>query len=100
MCCGSKRSAWRATETVARAPSPAPQGPRPGSNGALVARAQAPASPSRGVPLEYTRDSPIRVWGPATGRPYDFSGAHSVQAMDPRDAAALSRTGLFRRVQA
>jgi hypothetical protein len=49
------------------------------------------------VMLEYLEVAPIRVWGPATGRPYDFSGAQPRHAMDARDAAALARSGLFRR---
>jgi hypothetical protein len=49
------------------------------------------------VMLEYLEVAPIRVWGPATGQPYDFSGAQPVHAMDARDATALARSGLFRR---
>jgi hypothetical protein len=49
------------------------------------------------VLLEYTEVAPIRVWGPATGQPYDFSGARPVHAMDARDAAVLARSSLFRR---
>jgi hypothetical protein len=57
-------------------------------------RTQAPAG---AVMLEYTEVAPIRVWGPATGRPYDFSGDQPVHAMDARDAALLARSNLFRR---
>ena len=101
MCCGSKRSAWRATAVPSRAPSPAPSpapwAAPPAPNGTQAARAQGMATPSFAVTLEYLRAAPIRVWGPATGHPYDFSGSQPTQAMDARDAAALSRTSLFRR---
>jgi hypothetical protein len=40
----------------------------------------------------------IRVTGSATGRQYEFSGAAAVQSVDARDAEALLRTNLFRRV--
>lgn len=47
------------------------------------------------VPLRYLEKSPIQVRGPVTGRRYEFSGAHPVQAVDPGDAAALLRTRFF-----
>ncbi len=57
----------------------------------------APAQPpSFSVSLHYLENSPIRVRGPVTGRQYDFSGSHSVQAVDSQDAQALLRTRFFR----
>jgi hypothetical protein len=53
-------------------------------------------SPSASVALRYTESSPVRVRGPVTGRQYDFSGSHPVQAVDSRDATALVRTLFFR----
>jgi hypothetical protein len=38
------------------------------------------------------------VRGPATARPYEFSGASPIQPVDPRDVEALVRTRFFRRV--
>jgi hypothetical protein len=49
------------------------------------------------VTLHYTEDTPIRVWGAVTGRAYEFAGAETAQPVDPRDAAILTRSGLFRR---
>jgi hypothetical protein len=37
------------------------------------------------------------VRGPATGQPYEFSGAQPVRAVDPRDAEVLLHTRYFRR---
>ena len=45
--------------------------------------------------LRYTETSPILVRGPVSGRQYEFSGSKPVQVVDPRDAAALLRTGFF-----
>jgi hypothetical protein len=52
------------------------------------------------VPLRYTEGTPIRVWGAVTGRAYEFTDAEPAQAVDPRDAAILTRGGLFRRAPA
>jgi hypothetical protein len=106
MCCGSKRSAFR--NTSARAPSTTPLVSQSASNTAHIRSApgQNPVTPSasisaRGpiasVNLRYMETSAIRVCGPVTGRRYDFSGALPAQAVDPRDAAILTRSGLFRR---
>jgi hypothetical protein len=53
--------------------------------------------PFGAVRLQYIEVAPIRVWGPATGRPYDFSGAEPVHPIDARDASILARSSLFRR---
>lgn len=93
MCCGQKRSALRNAPNSPRAPR---QTLAPAATPAL-ATAPAPA-PSRNssVALRYLESSPIRVRGPVTGQPYDFSGSHPVQAVDSRDATALLRTRFFR----
>ena len=49
------------------------------------------------VMLKYLERSPIMVRGSTTGRHYQFSGSSPVQVVDGRDAAALLRTGFFRR---
>jgi hypothetical protein len=99
MCCGRRRSAWSA----ASAPLRAPRSVAPATSDASVGRRVAPTqgmsaqAPAHAVMLEYLEAAPIRVWGPATGRPYDFSSAEPRHAMDARDAAALARSGPFRR---
>jgi hypothetical protein len=50
------------------------------------------------VTLRYLERSPILVRGSLTGRHYQFSDATPVQAVDPRNATALLRTGFFRRL--
>jgi hypothetical protein len=87
MCCGSLRSGLRAA-SVPRGATP-PQAP------------PAPFVPARatqaGLGLAYVKDSPIQVRGPITGRAYGFAGGET-REVEARDAAALLRTGLFRRV--
>lgn len=106
MCCGRKRAAWRSASAPVRAPSPsaAAQGGtgRPVVPGARVVQPNGGLThaPFGAVTLEYTETAPIRVWGPATGLPYDFSDSQRVHAMDARDAAALARSSLFRRTEA
>jgi len=41
---------------------------------------------------------PLRVQGPATGRPYGFSAAERAQAVEAADVASLLATRLFRRL--
>ncbi len=86
MCCGSLRSSLRAApapqKAVSRRPPP-------------VAGPAAPTQASVG--LAYAKDAPIQVRGPITGRAYAFPGAGETREVEPRDAAALLRTGLFRR---
>jgi hypothetical protein len=108
MCCGSKRAAFRNMSTRSRAPSAAPvasQGESetvhiqgaPGWDAAAMTAAVSVRGSSLSVLLHYMETSAIRVRGPVTGRPYEFSGARPAQAVDPRDAAVLTRTGRFRR---
>jgi hypothetical protein len=99
MCCGRRRAAWQSSSVPSRAATSAAAvsaGPPAGSRPRQTHGARAP-TPSSAVRLEYTEAAPIRVWGPATGQPYDFSGADRVHAMDARDAAVLARSSLFRR---
>ncbi len=91
MCCGNKRSILRnaapPTASVPRAPRPNPVAGSP-----RLATDPAPA-----VILHYLDRDPVRVWGPVTGRAYEFSGERPDQPVDPRDAAVLSRSRFFRR---
>jgi hypothetical protein len=68
---------------------------------AMIAPASPPAdraqTPAQRVTVRYTASRPIRVRGTATGRVYHCSARSPVLAVDARDAAALIRTGLFRR---
>lgn len=96
MCCGNRRSAWRnaqpsSSRTATRsAPVPAPT--LPASSGGW--------GQLEPVVLSYTESTPIKVWGAVTGRAYEFAGAEAAQAVDPRDAANMTRGGLFRRAPA
>jgi hypothetical protein len=101
-CCGQKRAALRS------APPPAVTPPSPNQPAAIsqppMARSQVTAHTQSAQPLprhssvalRYTQASPTLVRGPASGRHYQFSGSKPVQTVDPRDAAALLRTGFFR----
>jgi hypothetical protein len=99
MCCGRRRAAWRSALLPSRtAASSTPVASGSSARNRLGQTQGAPAKAlSSAVMLEYTEVAPIRVWGAATGQPYDFSGAHPVHAMDARDAAVLARSSLFRR---
>jgi hypothetical protein len=46
--------------------------------------------------VEYAGGRTITVVGTVTGRRYTFSGMSRLQAVDPRDAAALLRERVFR----
>ena len=102
MCCGSRRWALRNPSTPLRARSAAPLVPQGTSNRAHIVGAPGQSlAAARGssplVILHYTETSAIRVRGQVTGRTYDFSGARPDQAVDPRDAAVLTPSALFRR---
>ena len=51
---------------------------------------------SGGVRVEYLAHPPIFLHGPSSGRRYEFPAIHSVQIVDPADAAQLLRTPYFR----
>ena len=72
MCCGQKREALKSASTTVKK-----------KTGSAMA-------------LRYISNSPTAMRGPVTGIPYEFSRARRIQAVDPRDAAILMRTGLFR----
>jgi hypothetical protein len=67
-CCGGKRRALRALTTT-------------------------PAASE--VTLEYRRSGKVEIQG-ATGRAYVFTEAQRIQAVHPRDARELLRSGAFR----
>lgn len=71
MCCGQKRSALKVSGEAQQA----------------------------NLNLHYFGYSTMNVRGPATGRLYQFSKLQPMQAVDARDAAAILRTRLFRRVK-
>jgi hypothetical protein len=94
MCCGSRRSAMR----VASARTGTPRSPGAPDRPSGLSPSRGPAVGAFGsVVLEYLETAAIRVWGPVTKRRYDVSGAAPTVAMDPRDAAVLARSGVFRR---
>lgn len=106
MCCGSKRSGLRFPAPAMAASAPRATRPYAG-NPARTATAPPPdAAPMPDaepdalawVTLEYTGGPAIVVRGPVSGRHYGFSGARRVLVVDPRDAIALARSGVFRRV--
>jgi len=94
-CCGQGRAALSPTPAVTlHLPAAEP------AAGADVPAA-APRRAAReltSVRIRYTRERPVRVSGPASGRGYEFSGAAAVQSVDVRDAEGLVGTGLFRRI--
>ena len=94
MCCGSRRSAWRAASPSPEAATASPpvRHDPPGRPAPMSVRSAFPS-----VDLYYSETAEIRVRGPVTGRPYVFSGSEPVQAVDARDAAILTRNGSFRR---
>ena len=71
MCCGQKRNAIKA-------------------DGAPDASA---------VKLLYRGSAPIQIRGNHTGFLYDFPRAYTVKPVDPRDAAMIVQTRMFRQVQ-
>ena len=94
MCCGQGRAALAAAAAPPAdlyvAPSPPPPPP-------AAAREGAPPAPTA-VRVRYTHQQRVRVSGPASGRPYEFSALAAVQSVDSRDAEGLVATGFFRRV--
>jgi hypothetical protein len=107
MCCGSRRSAWRnasaapgppsTTSSVRTGVSRRAHTPDTGGNPAATTAATPAQGPFPSVTLHYTGSSAIRVRGPITGQPYDFSGSQPFQAVDVRDAAVLARNDSFRK---
>ncbi len=52
--------------------------------------------PFPSVTLDYMESAAIRMRGPVTGRPYQFSKSQPSQAVDVRDAAVFARSSSFR----
>jgi hypothetical protein len=105
MCCGSGRAAWRNASSRPRVPAAAARAPgraaveggAPGVYGRdpTVSPITLPTASFHAFVVRYTGASAIRVQGPVTGQPYEFSQAQPTQAVDVRDAAVLVRHGLF-----
>jgi hypothetical protein len=66
--------------------------------GSRASSRRPPQAPFGALSLRYLENAPIRVQGPVTGTPYDFSGVHPIRTVDARDAPALLHTRLFRQV--
>jgi hypothetical protein len=107
MCCGSRRSVWSNIPTPRRAPPTTPRVTPSAVQMAHVPGVPGPSAATTGLPssrglshsviLHYVETSAIRVWGPVTGRRYEFSSDQTDQPVDPRDAVVLTRSRLFRR---
>jgi hypothetical protein len=89
MCCGNKRAAYRSFPIADRSRMAMPDFAEP-------VRDPGPRV-SAAVLLRSKDTSAIRVRGPVTGKPYEFSSVNPAQRVDPRDAAVLMRGGLFYR---
>ena len=91
------------TRGITADPPPLGRVPSSPSNGAPLRgpalAAVSAQTPYGSVSLRYVEKSPVRVRGPVSGRQYDFSGSHPVQAVDPRDAALLLRTRFFQQTR-
>ena len=100
MCCGQKRSALRSAPAPARTwpTTPTVRQSTPNIPGHHHTAAKPSATQIAILFSEPSllETSPVRVRGPVTGRQYNFSGSHPVQAVDSRDATALVRTRFFR----
>lgn len=106
MCCGSRRSALRYASASSRSATNGPS-PRQGASDGIHVPATGLGSAAMmgsklaqgafpSVTLNYMEDAAIRVRGPVTGRPYNFSGSQPSQDVDVRDAAVFARNGSFR----
>jgi hypothetical protein len=47
------------------------------------------------IARHYSQKSATRIWGPMTGRPYNFSDALTNQRVRARDANIMAHGGLF-----
>ncbi len=92
-CCGQSRAEYRAPDEVRTLPRAA----APAAPAAAAGPAAAAATPGGSVRLRFTRQSRVRVRGPASGADYVFSGSDPVHAVDAGDVDGLLRTGYFRR---
>jgi hypothetical protein len=57
------------------------------------------SSSSSAVKLLYYGQSYLQFTGVATGHLYHFSPLHPIQCVDPRDAASMMQTRMFRQVR-
>ena len=71
MCCGEKRSAMKADGS----------------------------SDINAVKLLYCGKYSVQIRGAVTGRSYQFPKSSPIQQVDPRDAASMMQTRMFRQVQ-
>jgi hypothetical protein len=105
MCCGSKRLAFRNTPnralTGAVKPTVQPNRAlvtgvsaqhRTMTTGTISPQVQVAAN---SIVLRHKDNLSVRVRGPVSGRLYDFSSTQPWQVVDRRDAAVLTRGGLF-----
>jgi hypothetical protein len=46
--------------------------------------------------VHYLGGRPVEIIGPTTGHKYKFTGLAREQLMDPRDAAAIARSKMFK----
>ena len=56
----------------------------------------APLSDRHRIRVRYVGGRPVVVTGPVTGASYAFSGTDRVKLVDPRDAASIVRSPMFR----
>ncbi|MEY8689480.1 MAG: hypothetical protein AB9M53_06325 [Leptothrix sp. (in: b-proteobacteria)] len=96
-CCNRKREMIAEAQSAMPAPADQPVPdvvPRDGEY-ATTARSAA-GRRADSVRLRYTMTLPITIRGSASGREYQFSSGQSIQTVDPRDAAELLQSRMFR----
>lgn len=102
MCCGSRRSTWRAASAPAsvsnaRTGESRQLGPQSTPSRPLMAAGRTLVGQHHDVKVDYTGPSTFRVHGPVTGRAYVFSRTDPSQSVDVRDASVLLHNTSFRR---
>jgi hypothetical protein len=55
-----------------------------------------PAASGQSVRIAFMPQESVLIRGPSTGRHYQFHPGAQTQAVDPRDAASLLKSGYFR----
>jgi hypothetical protein len=85
-CCGQNRATLRNSYPSASSLPAKPAAPVAGITVAVVYGA---------THIRYLNGGHVLVRGPRTGWQYEFSQAHPIQAVDPRDAVSFIATGLF-----
>ena len=94
-CCGQNRASLKASYA---APNPLQQTSTHAAS-TYTTSAHATASLAAATCVRYLNGGTVVVRGPKTGWQYDFSPAHPVQAVEPRDAELFLATGMFERVR-